>query len=204
MRRACSSTSWPAAATLERHRDLSKQGRFMMFEFMSLSYEVVLALAAGRFAAAEEAAERAHALGADDTPFDSGVYGLQMFAIRREQGRLVERLADIDGADGSGQSSGGHHGRASTLALLADGRARLVGIDQKLAAISDWSAQSVEAVVREHAESIGAKLGQVAQPLRAALTGRATSPGLFDVMAVLGKDETLLRLQDQFKDAPAA
>jgi glutamyl-tRNA synthetase len=62
----------------------------------------------------------------------------------------------------------------------------------------------VEAVVREHAEAIGAKLGQVAQPLRAALTGRATSPGLFDVMAVLGKEETLLRLRDQLKDAPAA
>jgi glutamyl-tRNA synthetase len=59
-------------------------------------------------------------------------------------------------------------------------------------------------VVREHAEAIGAKLGQVAQPLRAALTGRATSPGIFDVMAVLGKDETLLRLSDQLKDAPAA
>jgi glutamyl-tRNA synthetase len=58
--------------------------------------------------------------------------------------------------------------------------------------------------VREHADSIGAKLGQVAQPLRAALTGRATSPGLFDVMAVLGKEETLLRLQDQTTDAPAA
>lgn len=88
--------------------------------------------------------------------------------------------------------------------LLADGRSRLVGIAGKLEAISDWSAQSVEAVVREHAEAIGAKLGQVAQPLRAALTGRATSPGLFDVMAVLGKDETLLRLKDQTKDAPAA
>ena len=88
--------------------------------------------------------------------------------------------------------------------LLADGRARLAGIDAKLDAVSDWSAQSVEAVVREHAEAIGAKLGQVAQPLRAALTGRATSPGLFDVMAVLGKDETLLRLRDQFKDASAA
>ncbi|WP_445500639.1 glutamate--tRNA ligase [Microvirga sp. G4-2] len=88
--------------------------------------------------------------------------------------------------------------------LLADGRARLVGIIEKLQAISDWNSQSVEAVIREHAEAIGAKLGQVAQPLRAALTGRATSPGLFDVMAVLGKDETLLRLQDQLKDAPAA
>ncbi|KFG68148.1 glutamate--tRNA ligase [Microvirga sp. BSC39] len=88
--------------------------------------------------------------------------------------------------------------------LLADGRARLDGIAEKLDSVSDWSAQSVEAVVRQHAEAVGAKLGQVAQPLRAAVTGRATSPGLFDVMAVLGKDETLLRLRDQTKDAPAA
>ena len=88
--------------------------------------------------------------------------------------------------------------------LLSDGRWRLAGVAEKLEAVSEWSAQSVEAVVREHAEAIGAKLGQVAQPLRAALTGRATSPGLFDVMAVLGKEETLLRLRDQLKDAPAA
>jgi glutamyl-tRNA synthetase len=88
--------------------------------------------------------------------------------------------------------------------LLSDGRSRLAGIVEKLEAVPDWSAQSVEAVVREHAEALGAKLGQVAQPLRAALTGRATSPGLFDVMAVLGKEETLLRLADQLKDAPAA
>jgi glutamyl-tRNA synthetase len=88
--------------------------------------------------------------------------------------------------------------------LIADGRSRLAGIAAKLEAVSEWSAQGVEAVVREHADSIGAKLGQVAQPLRAALTGRATSPGLFDVMAVLGKEETLLRLQDQTTDAPAA
>jgi glutamyl-tRNA synthetase len=88
--------------------------------------------------------------------------------------------------------------------LLADGAARLAGIAEKLAAVTEWTAQGVEAVVREHAEAIGVKLGQVAQPLRAALTGRATSPGLFDVMAVLGKDETLLRLGDQIKPAPAA
>jgi len=52
---------------------------------------VVLELARGRFAEAEAAAERAHAFGAaDHTPFDAGVYGLQMFALRREQGRLGE------------------------------------------------------------------------------------------------------------------
>src|SRR5690606_4546717 len=75
--------------------------------------------------------------------------------------------------------------------LLADGRPRLAGIIEKLEAVTDWTAANVEAVVREHANATGAKLGQVAQPLRAALTGRATSPGLFDVMAVLGRDETL-------------
>lgn len=89
-------------------------------------------------------------------------------------------------------------------ALLADGRARLAGIVEKLQAVDEWNARTVEAVVREHADAIGAKLGQVAQPLRAALTGRATSPGLFDVMAVLGRDETLSRLQDQLSGAPAA
>jgi glutamyl-tRNA synthetase len=47
------------------------------------------------------------------------------------------------------------------------------------------------------AEARGAKLGAVAQPLRAALTGRITSPGIFDVLEVLGKTESLDRLRDQ-------
>ena len=51
--------------------------------------------------------------------------------------------------------------------------------------------------MREVAEAEGAKLGQVAQPLRAALTGRATSPGIFDVLALLGRDESLGRIADQ-------
>ncbi len=47
------------------------------------------------------------------------------------------------------------------------------------------------------AEQTGAKLGKVAQPLRAALTGRTVSPPVFDVMAVLGRDEALARMKDQ-------
>ena len=54
-----------------------------------------------------------------------------------------------------------------------------------------------KAAVRAYAEETGAKLGQVAQPLRAALTGRGTSPGIFDVLEVLGRDESLSRLRDQ-------
>ena len=51
--------------------------------------------------------------------------------------------------------------------------------------------------VRGVAEQAGVKLGQVAQPLRAALTGRATSPGIFDVLLLLGREESLARLADQ-------
>ncbi|MDR0184985.1 hypothetical protein P8609_18730, partial [Lysobacter sp. UC] len=79
-------------------------------------------------------------------------------------------------------------------ALLTDeGRARLAGVRPALEALPAWS----EDAVRQYAEKAGCKLGQVAQPLRAALTGRTTSPPLFDVMAVLGRDETLARLGDQ-------
>ena len=51
--------------------------------------------------------------------------------------------------------------------------------------------------MRSYAERAGLKLGQVAQPLRAALTGKTTSPPIFDVLTVLGRDESLARLRDQ-------
>ena len=82
-------------------------------------------------------------------------------------------------------------------AILDDGgKQRIVAILPSLSAISNWSAETTEAAVRAFAEANGMKLGQAAQPLRAALTGRSTSPGLFDVMAVLGREECLARLQD--------
>jgi glutamyl-tRNA synthetase len=67
----------------------------------------------------------------------------------------------------------------------------------ELAAIAEWTPAAIETVVRGYAERAGFKLGAVAQPLRAALTGRTTSPPIFDVLAVLGKDESLGRLRDQ-------
>jgi glutamyl-tRNA synthetase len=76
-------------------------------------------------------------------------------------------------------------------------RQRLPKIAEKLAAVDDWTPAPLEAAVRAYVEESGLKLGQAAQPLRAALTGRAMSPGLFDVMAVLGREETLARLADQ-------
>jgi glutamyl-tRNA synthetase len=67
-----------------------------------------------------------------------------------------------------------------------------------------WTQSSLDAAVRELAEREGVKLAAVAQPLRAALTGRSTSPGIFDVLLVLGKDESLARLRDQANLAAAA
>ena len=60
---------------------------------------------------------------------------------------------------------------------------------------SDWSAEALEAAARTHAEASGLKLGQVAQPLRAALTGRTSSPPLFAMLALLGRTESLVRLR---------
>ena len=88
--------------------------------------------------------------------------------------------------------------KASSL-LNDEGLAVLSGILPDLAAVSDWTAESLDAAVRIHAEKTGLKLGKIAQPLRAALTGRATSPGVFDVLAVLGRDESLGRIEDQIK-----
>jgi glutamyl-tRNA synthetase len=66
-----------------------------------------------------------------------------------------------------------------------------------LNAVEPWTPEATEQAVRSFAEAKGIKLGAVAQPLRAALTGRATSPGIFEVLAVLGKPESLARLSDQ-------
>ena len=62
--------------------------------------------------------------------------------------------------------------------------------------IEKWNADSLERYVREYAEAADTKLGMIAQPLRAAMTGRSVSPGVFEVMEILGKDETLGRLDD--------
>ena len=112
--------------------------------------------------------------------------------------------------------------RAKTLIELADGAAflfaqRPLPLDEKAATLlndaakailkgahaalstvdSGWNAASAEAAIREFATRENVKLGAVAQPLRAALTGKSTSPGVFDVLEVLGRDESLGRISDQ-------
>ena len=81
--------------------------------------------------------------------------------------------------------------------LTADNRELIDRLAGALESVSPWDGQTTEAAVRAFAEAGNLKLGAVAQPLRAALTGRTTSPGIFDVLAVLGREECLARLRDQ-------
>ncbi|MCB9957262.1 MAG: glutamate--tRNA ligase [Rhodospirillaceae bacterium] len=81
--------------------------------------------------------------------------------------------------------------------LLAEfGSARLQGLHEALAGAAEWTESAVEAEVRAFTEAEDLKLGKVAQPLRAALTGSTMSPGIFEVAAILGRDETLGRIAD--------
>jgi glutamyl-tRNA synthetase len=80
--------------------------------------------------------------------------------------------------------------------LTPEARNLIGGLIPRLDACGTWSAATTEAEVRAFAEAQNVKLGAVAQPLRAALTGRTTSPPIFDVLAVLGKDESIARLRD--------
>jgi glutamyl-tRNA synthetase len=86
--------------------------------------------------------------------------------------------------------------------LTAEARSLLGEISHELKQVEPWTVEATEQAVRAFAERRGIKLGGVAQPLRAALTGRTTSPPIFDVLAVLGKSESLGRLQDQVSVAP--
>lgn len=87
---------------------------------------------------------------------------------------------------------------AKAEAVLADGgREVLARLHPVLAALEPWELPDIEAAVRQFAETEDLKLGKIAQPLRAALTGRTVSPGVFDVVKVLGREEALARISDQ-------
>ncbi len=88
--------------------------------------------------------------------------------------------------------------------LTHDARLILGELGHFLREVEPWTAAATEAGVRSFSERRNVKLGAVAQPLRAALTGRTTSPGIFDVLAVLGKSECLARIADQAEAAAMA
>ena len=90
--------------------------------------------------------------------------------------------------------------KAKAILVAPETVALMPKIIEDYAAANDWQAAALEEMARGLAESSGVKLGAVAQPLRAALTGSTQSPPIFEVMEILGKDEAMARL----KEAPSA
>jgi glutamyl-tRNA synthetase len=137
--------------------------------------------------------------------------------------RLEKRLGQAVGETGKARLRAGMSGlkeRAKTLEQLADAalfyvrerplpfddkakgllgtdaRAQLRALAGALERREPWEVSGIEAAVRDFAAAANLKLGQIAQPLRAALTGSSTSPGIFEVAAVLGRAETVARIRD--------
>ncbi len=81
--------------------------------------------------------------------------------------------------------------------LSDDGRGHLGLILPRLEALESWDVAALETAVRDYAESADISLGKIAQPLRAALTGTPNSPGIFDCLYALGRNESLARITDQ-------
>jgi len=88
--------------------------------------------------------------------------------------------------------------------LTDDARALLGQVKTRIEAENDWTLESLETSLKAMAEELGLGLGKLAQPLRAALTGQTTSPGIFDVLVLLGRDESLARIAAQSVPAGAA
>jgi glutamyl-tRNA synthetase len=80
--------------------------------------------------------------------------------------------------------------------VSGDARGLLASARDILRGLNDWTVPAIDAAIRALAETRGLKLGKVAQPLRVALTGRTVSPGVFEVMVLIGREETLARLDD--------
>lgn len=88
--------------------------------------------------------------------------------------------------------------------LTPEARDLLGRISGQLAAVADWTSETLEATLKAAAGEWGLGLGKLAQPLRAALTGQTTSPGIFDVLVLLGRDESLARISAQTVPAEQA
>ena len=169
---------------------------------------------AARFDIDKLASLNAHYMRTSD---DARLVALIAPALEKTIGR------DLDGEDKSRlkRGMGGLKERAKTIVELAenaafyvaqrplemnakaakllddDGKSHLAALKHELQALNDWT--GAEDAARAMAEARGVKLGKIAQPLRAALTGSSVSPGIFEVMEVLGRDETLSRIGDVFE-----
>jgi glutamyl-tRNA synthetase len=162
------------------------------------------------------------------TPDTEIVQRLQALVPELPDGKELGERIDADGWQKLERAMPGLKERAKTLVELLDsaaflfakrplvpddqakklldgaGRETLAALLPRLEVVSPWTPEALKASVRSFVEETGRKLGKTAQPLRAALTGRSTSPGIFEVLDVLGRDESLARIHDQASSGKCA
>jgi glutamyl-tRNA synthetase len=78
--------------------------------------------------------------------------------------------------------------------LTAEALPALKSLTAKLSALEDYDEPALEEIFKAVMAETGLKLGKIAQPVRVALSGRAASPGIFEIIAIIGKAKTLRRL----------
>jgi glutamyl-tRNA synthetase len=136
-----------------------------------------------------------------------GVSGDQMDLLVRAMPELKARAHDLhqlaDGARFLFAQRPLEIDEAAAALLTGEGRGLLRSAHTILTEVPEWTHEQVEAAIRTVADAEGVKLGKLAQPLRAALTGRTTSPGIFDVLVLLGQGESLSRIADQMVEPNA-
>jgi len=89
--------------------------------------------------------------------------------------------------------------KAATKLLTPEVRAPITKLIEKLTALDDFTEANIEQVFSTVLEDLGLSMGQLAQPVRVALTGSTVSPGIHEVIAVLGKERTARRLRSALK-----
>jgi glutamyl-tRNA synthetase len=137
-------------------------------------------------------------------PIAAGSLGIQPTAhhaglLLRSMDELKSRAKDLNGLAGSAHYLLRSRPLKMDLAAqkaLDDGQELLRAVHPELGRVSAWERDALEAAARAVAEAAGVGLGKVAAPLRAALTGEAASPSVFGIMAVLGREESLGRIDD--------
>jgi len=133
-----------------------------------------------------------------------GLKGEELALLERAMPELKARAKDLNELSGAADFLFVERPLSiepGAAALLDDdARQLLARAHAALASVAEWSKESTEAAVRQVAEEAGLKLGKLAQPLRAALTGKTTSPGIFDVLVLLGQGESLGRIEDQMME----
>jgi glutamyl-tRNA synthetase len=131
-----------------------------------------------------------HAIGVGDVAIDAKLESaVNAFAPRAKT--LVDMAQSIKPYYGRGVPL---DAAAAAKHLDAAGKEMLTLARVKLAALPEWTPTAIDPIVDAIATETGAKKGAIAQPIRVAATGNTTSPGIGDTLSILGRDETLYRL----------